>query len=221
VDLHKSYTNVIIETIRASNLTLGEFVGNETDDSISLRHTPSGAELTIRRGPLTLDLIYTVGDTPPYRADSANGPNMAERFRRGTERWLAEIEREFGIPDLWSDFMRETRMSALLKGQENTRFAPQEQREIAQALLAIKIQAADFYELSAGQLAALEAKCDYLSEAAGRVGRVDWLNIAVGAMAGRFADVLLAPDVVHKVLDSLGIALGPLFGHPMPLLPGP
>jgi hypothetical protein len=79
-------------------------------------------------------------------------------------------------------------------------------------------QAQESWKLQGEQLRALEAKMDYLSVAATRTGRIDWLNLAVGVVMGRFAEVVLAPDVMHQVGRVLEVGLGPLFGHPMPML---
>jgi hypothetical protein len=109
-------------------------------------------------------------------------------------------------------------MSSLLEGQENTLFSEDEQDRIARLVDQLKSQARESYALPAPELQGLEDKLDYLCEASSRVGRVDWLNLALGAIVGKFADVVLSSDVAHKVLTALGVGLGPLFGHPVPLL---
>jgi hypothetical protein len=107
----------------------------------------------------------------------------------------------------------------MMEGEDNTPFSEEEQEQIAEAVAEVKEQARKTYALPAEQMRLLEAKLDYLVEAAPHTRRIDWLNMALGAVAGAFPGGVLTPDIVHKVLTALGAGLGLLFGHPPMLGP--
>ena len=126
---------------------------------------------------------------------------------------LAEVIAPDAVPGF------ESPIEDLFEEQDNSPFSPEEQQQIADAIKQLKEQVRASGELSAEQLHLLEAKLDYLAEAAQRSRRRDWLNIAYGAVASSFAGGILTPDVVHKVLINLAISVGHLFGAPIPQLP--
>jgi hypothetical protein len=110
-------------------------------------------------------------------------------------------------------------ISELLQDRDNSAFSVDEQREISRLIADLKIQAKKTYLLSDQEIGLLEAKLDYLCDAATRTGRVDWLNLTCGAIGGAFAGGVLTPEVVHNVLHALATAVGHLFGVPLPQLP--
>jgi hypothetical protein len=131
---------------------------------------------------------------------------------------LQDIKIDQETPDLWAGLGSKTPITELAEGQENTLFSEQEHERIAAVVTEVLAQARETYELPGGELRLLEAKLDYLVDAAWHTRRIDWLNTAVGAVAGAFAGGVLTPEVVHKVLGALGVGLGSLFGHPLPVL---
>jgi hypothetical protein len=65
----------------------------------------------------------------------------------------------------------------------------------------------------------LNAKLDYLIEAAKYSRRKEWLIVAVTVIGQPIVNGILTPGVIDKVLSAIAAGLGPLFGHPMPMLP--
>jgi hypothetical protein len=107
----------------------------------------------------------------------------------------------------------------LLNETDNSRFSETEQQTIREALESVK--AGIVPELPETERQLLEAKIDYLIEAARRSRRRDWLNIAYGAVASSFAGGVLTPQVVHKVLLGVVSGVSHLFGTPVFQLPPP
>lgn len=211
--ISKKTRNEIVEAIQASTFEPAEFAREEDGDGLSVRHVPSGSEMTVGYGVVGHPLVVTwkIGEEPMKR-------HYVDGLDRTTHMWLKDLRDDLETPDLWSEFGQGPRMSALLEDQENTPFSPQERREVADVLTEVKRQAQERYGLPLEQLLAIERKLDYLCEATSRMGRVDWINLAIGTVVGRFADALLTPDVVNSVLHALSTGLGPLFGHPVPLV---
>jgi hypothetical protein len=67
---------------------------------------------------------------------------------------------------------------------------------------------------------ALDAKLDYLVNAARRLGRKDWLNVCAGAILGFILAVALPPDAARGILLGLLQTIGHLYGLPEPPMLG-
>ena len=170
---------------------------------------PSGGD-----SPISHRVFYKVGNDASKLTNHTSFWGVTSALKD----WLKGSKADHETPDLWAELSKEPRITELAEGQENTPFSAWEQRQIADVIAGILTQARETYELPDDKLRLLEAKLDYLVDAARHTRRIDWLNTAVGAIAGAFAGGFLTPDVAHKVLGALSAGLGPLFGHPLPLL---
>jgi|ERR1700722_17518850 len=102
---------------------------------------------------------------------------------------------------------------------ENTPFTEDEQLEIARRLVEIKTHMETAHDLSSDQMRSLEGRLNYLQEAAGRMGRVDWRNAAAGVFLGTIMNAMLPGEVARDALVTLLQTVGHMFGHPMLELP--
>jgi hypothetical protein len=84
----------------------------------------------------------------------------------------------------------------------------------------IEEYAKETYALSDSDRQALEARFDYLEEAVGRLGRLDWRNIALGTLFTLAAEAILPPEAVRHLLLMLFQQIVHLFGGPPFELPG-
>jgi hypothetical protein len=143
---------------------------------------------------------------------------VAERVRRSvygaSEAQLIDLD-AYLHPD--DPFPREPEMAPLLEDEDNTPFTPAEQERIADVLAAVMRQAAD-EDVPATELRVLQAKLDYLIEAAKHSRRKEWLIVAVTVISQPFVDGVLTSRLVHTVLTAVAAGLGPIFGHPTPLI---
>jgi hypothetical protein len=107
---------------------------------------------------------------------------VAEEVQR-ISRWLQDVKRDLKTPDLWAELQREAELLGANFDDvtENSPFTSDEQNEIAGRLRELADHARRTYSLSEAQIRLLDAKLGYLVGAAGRLGRIDWLN----AFAGR------------------------------------
>jgi hypothetical protein len=213
IDIHKANRNEVVEAIQQSSFGTAEFSREEGDHAISVRHEPSGSEMVVNFGEMEWrwSVTWTVGTDPMEH-------RMIDRLGDATREWLTDLKTDLETPDLFAELGREPGITALGEGQENIRFSSQEQTEIANWITDVKQQAKETYELPEEQMQLLEAKLDYLCEAAAHSRRIDWLNLSIGALGGAFAGGVLTPAVVDKVLNALVAGLGPIFGHPVSLL---
>lgn len=137
------------------------------------------------------------------------------------ERWLEFLRREIETPDLWSELARERELVASPPAEaENTSFTAVEQAQIAHQLSEIKTYVRQTHKLTAAQYEAIDARLDYLVEAASRMGRIDWRNAFVGAFLGAVVQAVIPQDPVRDILALTLRGLAQLFGVDVPELPG-
>lgn len=213
--LDKPNRNALFAIITTEGFDPRDFDLEHNETQFILKHRSWGDLFMISESPGGLRVAYTVGDAKP----SSAGLGRPETAPPVLGRWLQDIKVNNETPDLWEELGKELQMSDLMEGQENTLFSEDELERVTQVVATVMTEARESYGLPEDQLRLLEAKLDYLVEAAPHSRRIDWLNTAVGAVAGAAAGGILTPDVVHKVLTALNAGLGPLFGHPAPLLP--
>jgi hypothetical protein len=120
---------------------------------------------------------YVVGDGLdwPYKATSWQ-PLMT-----CFSRWVREVKDDLDTPDLWAGLQREASLlrGAYAEAGDNTPFTGQEREEIVWRLRELESEVAQTCTLQERQVEDFHAKIDYLVEAAGRVGRIDWLNLCL------------------------------------------
>jgi len=132
--------------------------------------------------------------------------------------WVRAVKNELSSPDLWAELERDSGFQQA-RDPANTAFSAAEQAEIAEAVNVLQREATRRYSLSDDQVAALATQLQYLAEASMRTGRLDWRNLAAGAIVTLMAEAVLPPDVTRQILVQLMTSVGHLLGHPLPQLP--
>ncbi|MGD1058818.1 MAG: hypothetical protein ABR992_15545 [Solirubrobacteraceae bacterium] len=199
-ELSRLAKNEIVEAIKGSTLSLAEF-SREDGETVYVRHRATGSVLEINdyyssdKQDWTYWITWRAGTDP---LDS----EITDRLEGPTVGWLDDIAAYMHAPDLWSELQQDSMVSSLLEGQDNRLFDEREREQIAAWAAGLKLEAKDTWNLPRGQLKLLEAKLDYLVEASRHARRIDWLNIAVGAVGGAFAR--RNPDTEHRAQDALG-----------------
>lgn len=135
--------------------------------------------------------------------------------------WLELLARELDAgEDPWEQIKRERQIvAAEPDAVENTPFDGAERAAISVQLEEIKEFLRSTGSLEQAQLAAIERRLDYLEDAAGRLGRVDWRNTFVGVMLGLVVEAIAPPELVREVISLALRGLGHLFGGTLPELP--
>jgi hypothetical protein len=217
--LQKWQTNQIFEAIQKVGLDPQEFHLENNDAEVNIKHKWSASLFFIVPDPPHYVGRCVVGDSMDWPISQYTWQSLVARISR----WLEEVKRDLEMPDLWAELRRD---SQLLFGNgsgdvaENRPFTQAERNEIAARLQALAEHARRTYSLSATQMRALEAKVDYLVNAARRLGLIDWLNVCAGAILGYILNASLPPEAARGMLSALFRAIGHLYGLPdLPMLP--
>jgi hypothetical protein len=215
VFLEKWQRNAIFEAVTKAELNPRDFALEDDREEARIRVRGSKSIFVIGRDRSASYRVSKAVGEGPLVGHGAN--SWLGVLSPPLSLWLSEVKRDLETPDLWAEIGKQP-LSAMMEGEANTPFSKEEQEQIAAVMAEVKEQARETYALPAEQMRLLEAKLDYLIDAAPHSRRIDWLNTAIGAVVGAAAGGILTPDVVHKVLAALNAGLGPLFGHPMPML---
>jgi hypothetical protein len=106
-------------------------------------------------------------------------------------------------------------------GSDNEPFSMDEQEEVQARLDEILLYLRKTPEVTAEQLAALQESVEYLKEAVGRLGRIDWRNALIGALVSAMIQAALPTPVVRVVIAMIRRTMGHLLGgEGTPELPG-
>lgn len=212
--LDKARRNEIFQALVSAGHDPREFdLSSET-----LTHRATGSTLSVGGHGERFAVNYVVGDANPFQLVSLT---WSEGVLQEIVRWAEEIDRYSSMPDLWAELRSEHEVIARASapGLENTPFAHGERSEIRRELGEVRHYARTALRLSEQQLQELDGRLRYLEEASERLGRKDWLNIALGTVITLAAEALLPPEEIRNVLAMILHPLSHLFGHPLPLLP--
>jgi hypothetical protein len=156
-------------------------------------------------------LIMAVGTDPGTHFPVIRPDDMLRHLKK----WAADVAEYERAPDLWelgsaADALREV---AALEATNNARFTSDEQMEIAKSLTEIQDYVRDHFELTAGQISAIEEKQGELIEASKRVGRRHWVLMVEGAAVSLIVNAAVPQHVVvQTMLLMIADGLGHLFG---------
>jgi hypothetical protein len=125
------------------------------------------------------------------------------------------------VPDLWAALEYEASSLSGDVDDDNTPFTPDEQLVVAAQITEAKAYLLEVYAGSASddQLAAINARLDYLTVAAQRMGRNDWRNAFTGALLGVLLQGLAPEAPVADVMRILLRSLAHLLEHRLGIPP--
>jgi len=192
---------------------------NDPSSDAEIRITYRGSESQFTVGGDARQYVGSrvAGDGPPWPYQVYSWSGVEDRLSA----WLGEVKQDIETPDLLAELEREREVLGTGPAEtvENAAFNPDERQEIAKQLQEIKEFAENAHSLSGHQMKALEAKIEYLNDAADRLGRLDWRAAALGTMFTLAAEAMLPPEAARHIFLMLFQPLGHLFGHPLLELP--
>lgn len=210
--LQKWKKNQIFEAIQGVGLDPRGFDLDDGDTEIRIKHRGSESYFIIGGDAGLYHGSYLVGDGVPWPYEAYSWQPVMTRISR----WLGEVKNDLETPDLWAELQREAELlgNGSNDATENAPFTPDEQKEIAGRLREMAENVGRAYSLSVERMGVLNAKIDYLVDAAGRLGRTDWRGVSVGVMLSFFLASAFPPESVSKFLLLFLRAIGHLSGLP-------
>lgn len=123
--------------------------------------------------------------------------------------WLTALKPELEEPDFWEASSQEHLASRAATSMEtaNLQFTVQEQKFISDQLASIQAAVTEAHKLTKEQTEALAAGFKYLAESSGRLGRKDWINVAIGTVINIAVGTALAREAGRELLHLLTSSL--------------
>jgi hypothetical protein len=178
---------------------------------ITARRTePNGATLVVGRPGLpNLEQYMNLGDAVLFETPDAGiiEIRVLTSNHANVTLLLSEVSRRPGIAAGFVD-----------QDAGNVPFSGEELKRLAESLDSIRAEMNARPDLTPQQLALISRKLDEMNEAAGRLGRRDWMNLAVGTLTGIVVNAALPPDVGRALFRAADIALSWLFAGALKIL---
>lgn len=210
MELTRWQRNEVFKAVQAAGLSPEEFYWDVGADESCLRHRRSGAYFVF--GGVAGDYVsrYQAGDDPVEERTELSQYRLTQQVQL----WLWAVKRDIETPDLWAQLQRDAELFAAVSDEAlgNTPLTTAEQEDIARRLRELKAFIGGTYSLSELQARRLEEKLDYLTAAASRVGRKDWLFLAAGVMLSYFVEVALPSEAARGILKTLLTSIGNILG---------
>jgi hypothetical protein len=209
--LQKWQRNQILEVIQGAGLDPREFnLEDEGAEKTRIKHKSSESYFIIGGNSLHYAGHYVVGDASDWPYEAYSWQTLITRVSG----WLAQVKSDLETPDLWAELQREAKLlgGASNEAKENTPFTGEEQKEIERRLGELAEYLRRTHSLSEPEMQILNAKLDYLVDAASRLGRIDWRNAFVGVALGYIVMLALPPESVRSIFQTFVALLGAI-GH--------
>jgi hypothetical protein len=197
MQVQKWQKNQVFEAIQGVGLDPKDFELEDSDAEVRLKHRWSTSYFVIggHAGRYATRCLVGDGSEWPYEAYSW------EALITRINTWLKEVKLDLCTPDLWAELRGEAELLGGTSGEanENTPFTPEEQKDIERRLREVETHVKRTYSLSEPEMEILSAKIDYLVDAVGRLGRIDWRNAFIGAILGYILFAALPPETARSL----------------------
>jgi hypothetical protein len=206
--------NEVFEAVKAAGINPADFYWDDEGDDIYLRHRWSPAYFFFGGVPGSYITRFVAGDDVGGELPKFHWYAVMERVAL----WLLSLRRRIETPDLWGALRSQTELlaSASDSALGNMPFTAVEREEIARQLNELRETTKAQYSLSDQQSSDLDAKVDYLVDAAHRLGRKDWLNAFIGVSLSYVLGAAFPPEAAQHVFMTLMTSVARFFGHEIP-----
>jgi len=206
--------NQIFEAIQGVGLDPRDFEFADSDAEVRLKHKWSASYFIIGGDAGHYVGHHVVGDAPDWPYEAYSWEALMTRIST----WLKEVKLDLATPDLWAELRGEAELlgGAFGEANENTPFTREEQKDIERRLREAEAHVKRTYALPEPEMEILNAKIDYLVDAAVRLGRIDWRNAFIGAILGYILFAALPPESARSLLTTfltLLRSVGHFLGH--------
>jgi hypothetical protein len=215
VFLSRLERNELLEAVREAGTDPRDLEPFIDDERLRFRDRSTGSYFEMHDTPAGRVIKLKIGDAREGTQEAGSIRQVSESL----EIWIKMVENFREAPDLWAELEAERSLGELAQGQENTPFTAAEQQQIATIVAQVLEQAKETWALPEAEFNGLETTLNYAADAATWIrGRIDWVNLVAGVIVNKAAEGLLAVGTTRLLLHALANGVGPLFGHPMPLL---
>ena len=135
------------------------------------------------------------------------------------EKWVESLRDEVSEPDLWALAQDDKKLiTARIDELDNTSFSAEEQARVKLGIAELSTLLKSTGKHSGEQLKFIDSRLKHLEEASGRLGRKDWITLAMGTLANIVVGLALAPEMAKELVRTAGSLFGWVVGSVQLLL---
>jgi hypothetical protein len=207
--------NSLFLAIRSRGFSPSDFTcGDDADGAlVKYRDTRYAFSIIISEDSFRDETSYLISISPGrkfFKEDSRR--NTWAEVLAVFNYWLDCLTSQLETPDLWATVSDATQLISLVTDQDNQPFTQHEQLQVKQALNEIKTYLIQSQMLTDEQTRTVEARFDYMEEAASRLGRKDWMGILVSSLIGIVSTLSLSADSTKDLFRFAGQIVKQLLG---------
>lgn len=217
--LFKKHRNAIVMCITESGFSWSEFAVDEkpspngTGGKLRLFHSPTNFYFTISANEMgSYQVEFSPGESDRIKS-RPDGPITWPGVLGYLKIWLKLLAEEIQAPDLWHAVSGDTQLIRLAADQGNQTFTPEEQIKVKLALGEIKAYLIKSQQLSETQTKKIDGQFKYMEEAAGRLGRKDYINIVISTLFMIAYDQAFSTDATIEILKFAGQVFKQVLHH--------
>ncbi len=216
-----SQKNQLFLITKEAGLDPAEFVWSEVyskwsdtdvEDVAQVTHEPSGFYFIFDRvAHGELPRYFPSGNAAKeWQCDEVSiWDEVANEFKE----WIEVVSREHIEPDLWLLSRSDKKLVAeKIDDLENTKFQPDEIQRISGAITEVREFLFSSSTYSEAQRKFIETRLQHLQDASNRLGRKDWITLAMGTLANIVVGAAFAPETARELLRTAGALLGWVVG---------
>jgi hypothetical protein len=128
-------------------------------------------------------------------------------------KWVSVMKKEVLEPDLWKvSFDDKKLVAASIDDVQNSPFNLEEQERVKVAIGELRSFLHTTSDHSEAQLNFIDSRLQHLQDASSRLGRKDWITLAMGTLTNIVVGVALAPEAARELVRTAGSLLGWVVG---------
>lgn len=177
-----------------------------------ITHSPTGYYFAFDRYESDANPRYSPSKDSLAEVDAGRLKSWDHVFLH-VKQWVDSLTNEILEPDLWQASLEDKRLvAASIDAVENSPFTPEELQRIQGSLGEIRSFLHSTANYSDEQLRFIDARLQHLEEASARLGRKDWITLAMGTLTNIVVGVALSPDAARELVRTAGSLLGWVVG---------
>jgi len=214
--LLRSQKNEVFMVIKEGGLEPSDFQWYEIDNGNGLRltHIPTDSYFTFELSQGSWSVCYFPSPSKAavefFGNTQTSWSTVVEKFKI----WFSVVRREYAEPDLWAASQQEKKLIAeKIDDLENSPFSDAEQSRISIAVNELREFLISNAKQSDSQVQFITTRLQHLEEASHRLGRKDWITLAMGTLTNIVVGAALAPDAARELLRTAGSLFGWVVGN--------
>lgn len=177
-----------------------------------ITHKPTGYHFTFDRYQNEAHPRYSPSKLSLAEYDSSKCISWEEVLIQVTS-WLSILKDEVLLPDLWQASLDDKKLvAASIDDLQNSPFNPSEQKRIKIAIGELRNFLHSTSANTTEQLMFIDTRLKHLEDASLRLGRKDWITLAMGTLTNIVVGTALAPEAARELVRTAGALFGWVVG---------